>query len=155
VRHDIRTETPLNIIFHGIEYLNSEIEDGNYFFIDILKEGIMLFDSGDFQLAVPKKLSAARRQKKAQEYFDKWFKYANSFLIDFQHGFDRKDYPKAIFELHQATEMLLMCMQLVYTDYKPKVHDLEKLDRETTKLDNRFKAIFPRETDEENACLPF
>jgi uncharacterized protein len=67
------------VIFHGIDYLNSEIEDGSYFFVDVLKEGIMLYDSGNFQLSAPKPLSPGQRKQKAQRYFDKWFKNASNF----------------------------------------------------------------------------
>jgi HEPN domain-containing protein len=55
----------------------------------------------------------------------------------------------AAFELHQTAERFFACLILVYTDYKPKIHDLEKLNRQVCKLDNRFKTIFPRTNDEE------
>jgi hypothetical protein len=38
------------IIHHGIGFVNDKIEQNQYFFVDILKEGIMLFDSGKFQI---------------------------------------------------------------------------------------------------------
>lgn len=149
LRRDTLLETPLNVIFHGIGYLNSEIETGNYFFVEILKEGIMLYDSGNFSLSEPKPLNAADRKYKAGIYFDKWFEGACEFLIDFNNALNRNSFVKASFELHQAAERLYACMILVYTNYKPKTHDLEKLDRHTCKLDYRFKTIFPRKSSEE------
>jgi HEPN domain-containing protein/predicted nucleotidyltransferase len=149
LRRDTGLDTPLNVIFHGIDYLNSEIESGSYFFMDVLKEGIMLYDSGNFQLSTPKPLNPKDRKKKAQRYFDKWFDGANEFLIDYHNAFNRDSYSKAAFELHQATERFYTCTLLVYTDYKPKIHDLEKLNRQVCKLDCRFKTIFPRTNDEE------
>lgn len=150
LRRDTGLEASLNVIFHGIDYLNSEIESGNYFFVDILKEGIMLYDSGKFSLAEPKKLNSTDRKYKARLYFEKWFAGANEFIIDYQNAFGRGSYTQAAFLLHQAAERLYACLILVYTDYKPKTHDLEKLDRQACKLDYRFKAIFPRtSTDEE------
>jgi uncharacterized protein len=149
LRRDTSLEVSLNVIFHGIEYLNSEIENGNYFFVDILKEGIMLYDSGKFNLSGPKQLKSADRKYKARTYFEKWFDGANEFLIDFNNALNRNSFAKAAFELHQATERLYSCLILVYTDYKPKTHDLEKLDRQACKLDVRFKTIFPRANEEE------
>jgi uncharacterized protein len=149
LRRDTGLDTPLNVIFHGIDYLNSEIEDGSYFFVDVLKEGVMLYDSGNFQLSTPKSLNSRDRKQKAKRYFDKWFDGANEFFIDYNNAFNRDSYSKAAFELHQATERFYTCNLLVYTDYKPKLHDLEKLDRQTCKIDCRFKTIFPRTTDEE------
>jgi predicted nucleotidyltransferase/HEPN domain-containing protein len=149
LRRDTGLEASLNVIFHGIDYLNSEIESGNYFFVDILKEGIMLYDSGRFKLSEPKKLNSADRKYKARLYFKNWFAGANEFIIGYQDAFDRGSYTLAAFLLHQATERLYACLILVYTDYKPKTHDLEKLDRQACKLDYRFKAIFPRVSADE------
>jgi len=145
----IPKNTPLNIIFHGIEYLNAEIEQGNYFFTDILKDGILLYDSGKHKLASPLPLNEKQRREKAKMYFERWFKNAESFIIDFNHCMNREDYIKAAFELHQATERFFMTVLLVYTDYKPKVHDLDQLSRMVCKLDSRFKSVFPRTNAEE------
>jgi predicted nucleotidyltransferase/HEPN domain-containing protein len=142
-------DTPLNVIFHGIDYLNSEIEDGSYFFVDILKEGVMLYDSGNFQLSTPKALSPGQRKSKAQHYFDKWFRNATNFYSQYKHAVNSEMLDVAAFELHQTTERFFASLILVYTDYKPKIHDLEKLNRQVCKLDFRFKTIFPRTTEDE------
>lgn len=149
VRRDTGREFPLNVIFHGIDYLNAEIENGNYFFVDILQEGIMLYDSGKFRLSTPKPLNPADRKYKAHLYFDKWFESASDFLVTFNFDFERGKLNQAVFLLHQATERLYACVLLVFTDYKPNQHDLEKLDRQARKIDVRFKTIFPRTTPEE------
>ena len=149
VRRDTGKELPMNVIFHGIDYLNEEIENGNYFFVDILKDGVMLYDSGKFQLSSPKPLNPADRKNKAQLYFNKWFETGNRFyeisLSQLQKGW----YNEAAFLLHQATERFYASVLLVYTDYKPKSHDLEKLDRQARKINVRFKTIFPHTTPEE------
>ena len=142
-------DTPLNIIFHGIEYLNSEIEQGNYFFTDILKDGVLLFDSGKHKLATPLPLNEKQRKQKAKMYFEKWFENANEFMGYFETGFQKGQYNSAAFQLHQATERYFMTVLLVYTDYKPKVHDLDQLNRMVCKIDSRFKTVFPRTNAEE------
>ncbi len=149
VRRDTGREFPLNVIFHGIDYLNAEIENGNYFFVDILKEGIMLYNSGKFQLSTPKPLHPGDRKHKAQLYFDKWFKNGADFYRQYEYAFNISAFDIAAFLLHQATERLYACVLLVFTDYKPNQHDLEKLDRQAHKIDVRFKTIFPRTTPEE------
>ena len=88
VRRDVGKETPLSAIFHGIDYLNSQIEEGNYFFVDVIKEGIMLFDSGNFKLSVPKLLNVRERKQKAQLYFENWFESAKMFYKDFLYNYN-------------------------------------------------------------------
>jgi len=145
--------TTVNLIFHSIKHLNQSLSMGNYFFQDIKKEGITLYDTGRFTLQQPKKLSPTEAKHKAQDYFDQWFKSANMFLLDFEANFERGNadsdfYRNAAFMLHQATERYYTTILLVFTDYRPKEHDLEKLDVRVRNCDSRFD-IFPRETAEE------
>lgn len=147
-------ETPLNVIYHGIDYLNAEIENGNYFFTDILKEGIRLHHNKKFVLAKPKQLTVKDRLKKAELYFGKWFEGANVFYEDFSSNLNKHNkgqvyLNQAAFLLHQATERYFMCVLLVFTDYKPKIHDLEELHTRACRQDARFKTVFTQQTDEE------
>lgn len=125
------------------------MEEGHYFFSDIIKEGTMLYDNGKHQLAEAKELSPDQRAHRAKLYFDEWFKDANNFFIDSQSAFNRESYKTAIFHLHQTAERYYQTIILVFTDYKPKEHDLERLNREAYLLDTRFKTVFPNQTDEE------
>lgn len=142
-------QTTPHIIFHDIKFLNNELSDGHYFFVDIVKEGIMLYNTGNYELATPRILNATERAKQAQVYFDEWFKSAGEFLIDSQNAFDRGSYNNSIFHLHQATERYFMTVLLVFTHYKPKTHDLNDLNKQAGYADARFKSIFPNHTDEE------
>ncbi|MFC0185540.1 HEPN domain-containing protein [Pseudarcicella hirudinis] len=142
--------TPLGLIFHGIDFLNMELEEGNYFFADIVKEGTMLYDDGQFQLSKAKLLSPKERAKKAQMYFDKWFDSANKFLRAFNLCLNDDLPNQAIFLLHQATESYYMAILLVFNDYKPKLHEIDLLGKSAEMADVRFKVVFPRKTLEES-----
>lgn len=141
--------TSINVIYHGIDYLNAEIEDGNYFFTDILKEGIRIYHNKKYVLAKPKQLNLKDRTKKAKLYYDQWIESAYVFEDYFRYGFQKGTLKEAVFQLHQAAERYYMTVLLVFTDYKPKTHDLEELHHLSCKQDARYKAIFPRKTEEE------
>jgi predicted nucleotidyltransferase len=140
--------TPVSMIFHGIKHLNEALAIGNYFFKDIKKEGIVLYDSKKIKLAVPKELTAKEYQKKAQDYFDQWYESANEFLETVQFELNREKLNKAAFELHQATERYYTTILLVFTDYRPKEHNLETLGIKAEMCDKQF-AVFPQNSDEE------
>lgn len=146
--------TRTSVIYHSIGFLNDKIERNYYFFVDILKEGIMLFDSGKFTLSEPKDLNPAQRVEKSTEEFEHWFESANLFLETFeflcQKGDGRSVYNNnAAFELHQATERYYAAILLVFTDYKPRIHDIEILGNQVGKLHPDFTAVFPLVTEEE------
>ncbi|TRX56044.1 HEPN domain-containing protein, partial [Fulvivirga sp. M361] len=141
-------KTPVSLIFHSGKHLNQSLMQGNYFFKDIKKEGIVLYDTGKVHLQNPKKLTAEEARQKAQGYFDQWYESANYFLDDFTANLEKERFHNAAFLLHQVTERYYTTILLVYTDYRPKEHDLERLDLRVKNCDPRF-AVFPHSTDEE------
>ena len=143
-----QVRTPVNLIFHGIKHLNQALRLGNYFFKDITKEGIVLYDSEKCKLATPKLLTPQESQQKAQEHFDQWFTSANEFMDYFETGLKKGNYCTAAFQLHQATERYYTTILLVFTDYRPKDHNLETLGIKVAMCDKRF-AVFPTQTEEE------
>src|SRR3989338_7276196 len=68
---------------HDIEMLNIKLAEGQYFFSDIKKEGIMLYDSKRFTLAKKRKLKPQEKRRIAKDYFARWFKTAEMFFEDF------------------------------------------------------------------------
>ncbi|WP_031530306.1 HEPN domain-containing protein [Dyadobacter crusticola] len=146
--------TRTSIIYHSIGFVNDKIERNYYFFVDILKEGIMLFDSGRFTLSEPKDLNPAQRVEKSTEEFEHWFKSATHFLEGYEFFYskgvqDADYYRKAAFELHQATERYYAAILLVFTDYKPRIHDIEILGNQVIKQHAEFAIVFPMTTEEE------
>jgi uncharacterized protein len=144
-----KVKTPVNTIFHGIKQINQALSEGNYFFSDIKKEGILLYDSGQFKLVNSRKLTPEETKQKAEDYFEQWFASANEFFIDFDNAFGRNSLHKAAFELHQAAERYYITISLVFTDYRTKGHSLKTLGIQAGMCDKRFMAVFPEETEEE------
>ncbi len=137
------------IITHDITELNNKLSVGQYFYTDIKKEGIVIFDLGNFELAEKKNLTLQEKKVIAKEHFEHWFRRAESFLIDFGHGFERGDYGKAAFELHQSAEHAYKTILLVFTLYNPNEHFLAILGKECEQYFSEPIDLFPKNTDEE------
>ncbi len=146
---ELHLPTPINPIFHGIDFVNHELREGNYFFDEIKRDGVLLFTTNRYELEEKREFSPKEAQAKAQEYFKAWFESANDFSQGFEDFFKRERYNKAAFELHQATERYYGALQLVFTGYKPKTHDIEILGKLAKALDMEFGKVFPRATVQE------
>ena len=114
-------------IVHDIEYINEGLRIGQYFFTDIITEGILLFDTESFDFEKAEKLTTSEEKEKAQNYFDLWFPKAQSFLKIANFCLTENDLSVGAFQLHQATECFYSAALLVHTGYKPKTHNLAKL----------------------------
>jgi predicted nucleotidyltransferase/HEPN domain-containing protein len=150
-RFPVRTWT--NLIVESIETVNNALARGHYFFTDIRKEGILLYDTGEFQLARQRKLNPKERRGIARAHFNQWFTSAKEFYSSFEFNLKRRKYKIAAFLLHQATERFYDAILLVFTNYRPKIHDLEKLSHMAAGHDPGLLTVFPRATDEEKKCF--
>jgi predicted nucleotidyltransferase len=72
--------TPVSLIAEDIQFVNRRLRKSQYFYIDIKREGILLYDSGKFQLAEPIEISPKERKQLAEKDFDYWFKNADDFI---------------------------------------------------------------------------
>ncbi len=142
-------QTPVKIIAHELDFVNKKLEKGQYFFTDIKKDGIILYDSKNCRLAEPKELSPKERLGQAKADFEQWFESANGAYRQFKHAMDDRDYKWAAFMLHQAAECCYGAVLLVYTNYKPKTHDLDTLRRLAANHDPAFFSAFPLRTKQE------
>jgi predicted nucleotidyltransferase/HEPN domain-containing protein len=143
------------IITHDIDALNIKLAKGQYFFTDIKKEGVVLYDSGKFELSSEGKLSAKERQRIAQDYYDEWYMRAEEFFAGHSFYVGRNSLPIAAFSLHQSAEAAYKCVLLVFSNYVSGDHFLEFLGAEAEKYSALMKNIFARisEEDEERFRL--
>lgn len=146
-------EPSVNIQVHEIDYINEGLEFGQYFFTDIVKEGILLYDTGEVSFATPRELSTEEEKEKAQRYFDIWFPSAKGFLNSVQFNLNAGELKIAAFELHQSTESFYYAILLVFTGYKPKTHNLWKLRKLAKILSEELFLVFPIETDKHENYL--
>lgn len=144
-----KLKTPVSCIFHGIDQVNEALSEGHYFFVDIKNEGIALVDKGSFELVEPRILTSKELQQKSTSYFNQWFISADDFIFQYENALKSNRIHNSAFQLHQAAERFYVTILLVLTGYRPKTHSLDALSFRAEMLDERFKEVFPRATDEE------
>ena len=141
---------PTSIIIEPLTTVNNNLQKGQYFFIDIKKEGILLYqDEMAEDLKEAKELNDSEKREIAQKYFDIWIEKAEKFLKGSKFYFNEKDYNQSAFLLHQATECFYQCSHLVFTNYSPKLHDIEKLEKPLIYFSKKFLSVFPKNTIDE------
>jgi uncharacterized protein len=146
-------KTPVNFIVHSLREVNDGLAHGRFFFMDVARDGIALYQCDDTELAEPKPKSPAQALAMAQEYFQEWFPAANTFYRSFQHSLSDGAPKNAAFQLHQATEQLYHCVLLVCTFYTPHVHNLAFLRTQAERLDRRLTYVWPMDTRRERAMF--
>lgn len=137
------------IITIDIEAINIKLAEGQYFYSDIKREGILLFDNCNFELASKRSLSLQERKRIAQDHFDEWFDNAKTFYFQFENAFRVKKYKNASFQLHQAAESAYKSVLLVYSNHCPSEHFLEFLGKNAEQYHQLMQNIFSRISKED------
>jgi predicted nucleotidyltransferase/HEPN domain-containing protein len=138
--------TPVSVIYHSIEDVNEKLGLGRYFFADIVREGILLFEEPGYPFAAPQPLSPQAALQETKDYFGDWFDSAVGFEDTARYAAGRERLKEAAFQLHQATERFYHCLILVRTLYSPKTHSLNRLRKLAEELDPRLVDVWPIET---------
>jgi predicted nucleotidyltransferase len=150
IMRDAKIARLVNIIVHSLDEVNQSLKRGEYFWVDIARDGVMLYELPCHPLATPMPLTQADAYQMAQAYFDEWLPSIDRALAtaegQVQKGAAdlgwRKD---AAFSLHQATERAYVCFLLVRTLYFPKSHNIKFLRSLAEDSEPRLIEAWPRE----------
>ena len=148
---DKTLKTPVNFIVHTLGEVNDGLAHGRYFFMDVAKDGIALYEADERQLHVPKPKTPEQALAMAKEYFEEWFPAAAGILETAQFSIKQGRLKDAAFLTHQATERLYHCVLLVCTFYTPHVHNLGFLRTQAERIDMRLVDAWPRELRSDRA----
>lgn len=141
---------PVNIIVHSLEEVNQSLGRGEYFWVDIARDGIVLYELPCHPLATPKPLTTADAYNMAEAYFRDWMPKIDRSLrtveLQIAEGDDDAGWRKdAAFMLHQATERAYICFLLVQKLYFPKSHNIKFLRSLAEDNEPRLVEAWPRD----------
>ncbi|MDP3383362.1 MAG: HEPN domain-containing protein [Phenylobacterium sp.] len=148
-----RLTAPANFIVHSLCDVNKRLKKGRPFFVDIVRDGIALYEAPDQPFEHPEPLSPAEALKEAEEHFGGWFESAQAFARGGAFYVSDGRPKEAAFSFHQATERLYHCVLLVLTLYSPKSHKLNFLRSQAERLAPELIEAWPRETKMQQRCF--
>ena len=156
LNRDSAIETPVSFIVHSLREVNTYLKEGQYFFSDIRKEGIVLYELDDAPLDEPRPLDPVDRLRVANEHFQQRYFNASRALetsrLQLQKSEEDERWRKdAAFSLHQALEQAYACVLLTLTNYGPPSHNIKFLRSLAEGQDRRMAAAFPRDQHRERA----
>lgn len=148
---------PVNFIVHSLSDVNRQLEKGRPFFIDIVRDGIPLYEAEGFCFTQPRDLPEDEARAEAQAHFTRWYSIAQTSLQTFKlqraegnNVYWRND---AAFTLHQAVERAYHCVLLTLTLYSPKSHKLNFLRGHAEAIAPALIEAWPRDDKFSRRCF--
>jgi len=148
-----RLSAPVGLIVHSLGDVNFQLSRGRPFFIDIVRDGIVLYEFGTQSFDPPKPLSPELAREEAQGYFDQWFASASEFLDLAKSAIEKGYNNRAAFLLHQATEHSYHTVLNTLTLYSPKSHKINFLRDKAEDIARDLIPVWPRDEKFARRCF--
>jgi len=140
-----RIETPVIPIVHSLHDVNDQLSRGRPFFVDIARDGKVLYEAEGHPLAQPKPLTKEEAKAQAQRFFEEWSQLSADALKLAAYSIEQGIWRDGAFMLHQATERAYHCTLLTLTLYSPKSHRIKLLRSKAEDIDRRLTEVWPRD----------
>ncbi|RZI99392.1 MAG: HEPN domain-containing protein [Brevundimonas sp.] len=139
----------VNIIVHTLAEVNQAVARGEYFWTDILRDGVALYELPGHPLATPKPLSPQEAHGMATVHFERHIRSVDASLdianFSIERAADIEWRRKTAFTLHQAVESAYACFLLVQTFYFPRSHNIKFLRSLAEDAEKALAAAWPSE----------
>ncbi|AJA11275.1 hypothetical protein SKP52_22125 [Sphingopyxis fribergensis] len=145
--------TPVNFIVHSLHEVNDGLSHGRVFFMEVVKDGIALYEADDRELAAPRPKTPEQALVAAKEYFEDGIASAMSREKLAKYAMSEGLLKDAAFDLHQTTERLYSCVLLTLTFYTPYNHNIAFLRSLAEGHDRRLFGIWPEDSQRDRAMF--
>lgn len=140
----------VNIIVHTMAEVNQALTRGEYFWTDILRDGVVLYELPGHPFAQPQPMTAGEAHDAAKRHYTARIKDLDLWIDDAQRhvalsGEGQHVRKRAAFLLHQAAETAYACFLLTHTFYFPRSHNIKFLRSLAEDTDIRLSAAWPRD----------
>lgn len=142
---DPAVDRTVNIIVHTLTEVNQSLVRGEYFWTDIQRDGVKLYELPGHPLATPKPKTPLEAAAMAERYFDHWISKIDDYIEVARFCAESGKNNLVAFNLHQGVESAYICFLLVSTLYAPRSHNIRFLRSLAEAGDQSLAFAWPRE----------
>jgi predicted nucleotidyltransferase/HEPN domain-containing protein len=143
--------TPANFVVHSLQEVNDALAHGRLFFMNILSDGIVLYESDDKPLKTPVPKTPEIALGTSEEYFETYIGDATRLFDLAKIAIEKQYFREAAFLLHQTVENLYQGLLLTFTFYTPYDHNILFLRDLAEDIDRSLFEVWPRGSRRERA----
>ncbi|MBZ9870340.1 nucleotidyltransferase and HEPN domain-containing protein [Mesorhizobium sp. BR1-1-9] len=138
-------DTPVSFIVHSRREVNTALREGQYFFVDIRRDGIVLYELDEEPLANPVPSGPAEAFRLAGDYVAERLPQARTFAEGAEFFATKGRLKESAFLLHQSIEQAYSALLLVLTNYSPASHNIKFLRSLAEDQVQELAEAWPRE----------
>lgn len=146
--------TNIHLIRESVKRVSEALLRSEYFYLDVIKEGILLYSDGT-ALPTPKELSVEDRRALSIQYLERFYSRVDASKISLELLYQVGNLSSSMYCLHQLGERLFYTYLLVFTHYKPRSHKLAELRERAATINPEITQIFPLNNEQEKTSFKF
>jgi predicted nucleotidyltransferase/HEPN domain-containing protein len=135
----------VNLIVHDLHEVNHALRRGEYFWTDIVRDGIALYEVPGHPFATAQPVSPTEVLSTAERHWEHWSRQVDDLLKGAEFYASQGNRKLVAFTLHQSVEAAYACFLLVHTFYFPRSHNIKFLRSLAEDVDTRLVEAWPRE----------
>jgi predicted nucleotidyltransferase/HEPN domain-containing protein len=143
----------INFVLHDHAYVNDQIARGRPFFLNVLGDGIALYEAKGFPFAAPGAMPPEIVREETIGNFESWFGDAESALKGARHFQEDRALNWAAFMAHQTAENAYVSVLLTLTLYAPHTHNIRHLRNTAEGLAPELRDVWPAQNGLSRRCF--
>lgn len=140
-------------VIETITFVNINLEQGLFYFSDILREGIIIYDSGEFALSKTIQIAPSKRRKLAEADYKEWISKAKQSWDHFIESEASTKIQSAAFFLNQVVEYCYTTIEMVFSHNHYEEHNIKAQRDRIRAFNKRIHEAFPLVTNEERSLF--
>ncbi|TCM23843.1 HEPN domain-containing protein, partial [Novosphingobium sp. ST904] len=144
---------PISLSIRGIKSVHRDLSHGKSFVCGAVADGTVLYELPGHPLSLPMVPDHAAVLQERRADFDYWFSSASEFLEFAQISLARKWLNRAVFQFHQATEVLYHTVLYMLTGDSPRSQNVTWLRDRSEDIVPALARAWPSETKSEKRCF--
>ncbi|WP_062098501.1 HEPN domain-containing protein [Caulobacter sp. CCH5-E12] len=150
IAHDPSIGRIVNLIIHDLGEINAALDAGQYFFREVIEQGVVLYEVPGHAFHPPKPLTPQAELALGEKYYRQIFDTIETRIETATFAMskgDTKDWPhNAAFNLHQAVEAAYIAVLLLTGFYAPRSHNILFLRSQAEAKAPSLIPVWPRDT---------
>ncbi|WP_243958841.1 HEPN domain-containing protein [Methylobacterium sp. J-067] len=153
-RHLIDIRFPeINFVLHDYADVNDQIARGRPFFLNLVRDGVALYEAMGFRLAKPGHMSPEIIREETIGNYEGWLPYAQDELVAATTIRQLGNWRDAAFMAHQTAERAYTCVPLTLNLYSNYTHNIRNLRKTAESLAPELRDVWPPQNGLSRRCF--
>jgi predicted nucleotidyltransferase len=143
IQDDPAITSHIHIVPASLKELSFALRHSEYFYVEVINDGILLVNNGDTTLPKAEVRSIRELRSSSIRYFEDFYLSVTHSQASMELHYQGQQVSPVMYSVHQIMERLFYTYLLVFTYFKPRSHALVDLRERASLVNPEVNAVLP------------